>query len=601
MMLRLAKDLTLPLAASTETILIVGKRGSGKSSTATRFAEQLIHAGVPIAVLDPVDVWWGLKAGADGSADGGLPVYVFGGRHSDLPLEPTAGTLMADVIVDERINVVMCLRGFTEGEKAKYVADFADRLYRRNREPLHLFCEEGHRLMPQTRMERGAGENIMLSRMLRLFTEGRTSGIGLTAITQRAARLHKDATTQAEILLAHRLIGPQDVKAVEEWIKYHHQEDLRDQVLSTLPELKTADCWVWAPDFPEDDPVGLRRVHVLAPETFDSRKTPKAGERVTEPKQLAPVDLDRLRKQMAATIERAKQEDPKALRAEIARLRQELSGQLKAKASIVSEALSAKPPKVVKVPVLSDAQAAKLLRAENQFREAATRLSENAANWARLATDLADVIVGAKGRAAAITGSKLLEPSGPHRVNLEHPVRLVEESRTSVNGQLKLGLAERKILSALVQHPDGRSAKQLAVLTGYAVHGGGFGNALGNLRRHRLIEGRNNDLIRVTSAGEEIGRQEADPLPPPGEALFEYWMRHPRLGHAEREILRVLNEVYPQSLPAEEVAQKAISARGHPYAEGGGGFGNAVGKLRTLKLIEGYGDIRLVDTLVGGQ
>ena len=56
MKLRIADDPCCPLEAATQTVLVVGKRGSGKSSTATRFAEQLIKTGVPIAVLDPVDV-----------------------------------------------------------------------------------------------------------------------------------------------------------------------------------------------------------------------------------------------------------------------------------------------------------------------------------------------------------------------------------------------------------------------------------------------------------------------------------------------------------------------------------------------------------------
>lgn len=33
-MIRLAPDLTLPLDAVTQTLLVVGKRGSGKSNTA---------------------------------------------------------------------------------------------------------------------------------------------------------------------------------------------------------------------------------------------------------------------------------------------------------------------------------------------------------------------------------------------------------------------------------------------------------------------------------------------------------------------------------------------------------------------------------------
>lgn len=100
--IRLADNLVLPPEAGTQTFLIVGKRGSGKTSTAVRLAEELHRVGIPFAVVDCVDVWWGLKASRDGGR--GLGVYVFGGRHGDLPLESTAGALMADVVVEHPLS-----------------------------------------------------------------------------------------------------------------------------------------------------------------------------------------------------------------------------------------------------------------------------------------------------------------------------------------------------------------------------------------------------------------------------------------------------------------------------------------------------------------
>jgi DNA helicase HerA-like ATPase len=58
--LKIADDLSLPLDAVTQTFLIVGKRGSGKSNTAARLVEQFHRARLPFVVLDPVDTWWGL-------------------------------------------------------------------------------------------------------------------------------------------------------------------------------------------------------------------------------------------------------------------------------------------------------------------------------------------------------------------------------------------------------------------------------------------------------------------------------------------------------------------------------------------------------------
>ena len=88
--LHLAKNLTLPLDAVTQTFAIFGKRGSGKTNGATVLVEELLKAHLPVVILDPVDAWWGLKASFDGKGPG-FPVYVFGGAHGDLPLEPSVG------------------------------------------------------------------------------------------------------------------------------------------------------------------------------------------------------------------------------------------------------------------------------------------------------------------------------------------------------------------------------------------------------------------------------------------------------------------------------------------------------------------------------
>ena len=60
---------------------------------------------------------------------------------------------------------------------------------------------------------------------------------------------------------------------------------------------------------------------------------------------------------------------------------------------------------------------------------------------------------------------------------------------------------------------------------------------------------------------------------------------------AERAVLKVLTDAYPQALTAEEVAERA------GYEAAGGGFRNALGKLRTLELITGRGELRASEEL----
>jgi hypothetical protein len=141
--------------------------------------------------------------------------------------------------------------------------------------------------------------------------------------------------------------------------------------------------------------------------------------------------------------------------------------------------------------------------------------------------------------------------------------------------------AERSILTVLAQHghPDGYGEgidqKRLALLAGYTVGGGGYNNALGALRTAGRIERGN--PIRITQEGlSALGAFE--PLPR-GRELMEHHSRH--LGKAHREILDVLYEAYPKGLTKEEIAERTATG----YAPNGGGFSNALGRLRALHLI----------------
>ena len=144
---------------------------------------------------------------------------------------------------------------------------------------------------------------------------------------------------------------------------------------------------------------------------------------------------------------------------------------------------------------------------------------------------------------------------------------------------------ERKILAALAQYPQGRSKTQVAILTAYAARGGAFANYLGALRSKGMIEGR--DLLRITETGlAALGPY--DPLPT-GRELLEHWLK--QLRKAERLILSRLSEIYPAAASKEDLG----AATG--YEPNGGAFNNAIGKLRTLELVTGRGELRASEDL----
>ena len=80
----------LSIDALDDRMAIVGTSGSGNTYTAKGFVERLLEAGARVVIVDPLGVWWGLRASADGGA-AGYPVVVFGGRHADVSITAEMG------------------------------------------------------------------------------------------------------------------------------------------------------------------------------------------------------------------------------------------------------------------------------------------------------------------------------------------------------------------------------------------------------------------------------------------------------------------------------------------------------------------------------
>jgi hypothetical protein len=537
--LHLAHDLTLPTDAVTQTFLIVGKRGSGKSNTAARLVEQLHAAGCPFVVLDPVDNWWGVKASRDGKGPGLEGVYVFGGGHADLPLEPGGGELLAGVLCEHRSSMILSVKHFTGGERSRFMTAFALRVLRKwAGGVLHVVLEEAHEFAPQS-IPKGEQAEQMLGAFKRLWKLGRASGIGGTAVTQRPASLSKDITTQAEILIAHRTIGPQDVDAIKGWIRYHQESE---ETLGQLAGLGTGEAFVYSPEFPEGKAIGLRRVTFDLADTFDSRATPKPGERRVEPKALAPVDLEKLRTKMAGTIERAKADDPRELRRQIA----DLQKQLKARVPVAAAAPAAK---VKEVPVLKDGQVKRLEAAIERLAKEGGRQEEHGSKVRAMAEVLQRVLQAATSRPAAMPAPLRLAPFLPltsktHQVTTPAPRRHLEG-----NGDARLGRGETAILTAIAQHEEGVDRQQLTVLTGYKRSTRDA--YLQRLGVAGLVEWEG-ERVFASAAGLEALGSDFQPLPT-GEDLRAHWLE--RLPDGERKLLLLIVDCYPDEIDRDTLSE----------------------------------------------
>ena len=324
MKLRISDDLVLGADLVVSTVGIFATKGMGKSHTAQVMAEEMLAHGQVIVAIDPTDAWWGLRASADGRSDG-YPVVVIGGDHGDLKLEPGGAVQLAEAVVTERFSCVICTDGMSDLAETKFAREFLDTIYRKNREPIHIFVDEADVFAPQRPFD--VEDARCIRAMSHVVRRGRKKGIGTTLITQRPAELNASVRTMVEMLFVLGMSHNLDIDAVEKWLRLRKKKQgknaafaLQEEMIESLDALQRGDAWVWAPRMKIH-----KRFRARAKRTFDSGATPKPGQKkIKAPKKLAPVDLQRLGQAMAAAVQRQKDNDPTELKKQLVALRKEL-------------------------------------------------------------------------------------------------------------------------------------------------------------------------------------------------------------------------------------------------------------------------------------
>lgn len=560
-LLRLAEDLTLPLSAITETFVIFAKRGAGKTHTAAVMVEEFVQAGLPVCAIDPVGVFWGLRSAADGQGPG-LPVVILGGEHADLPLPAESGTLVADLVVDERLPVVLDLSLLSKHAQRRLVADFLERLYRRNRDALHVVIDEADLFAPQ---RGGPDTTRILGAYEDLVRRGRARGLGCTSITQRPATLHKDITTQSEILIALRMTGVRDVAAIDEWVRLHAEEDEAREVKATLASLPVGTAWVWSPSWLNL----LRRVQIRPRTTFDSSATPTPGQRTQIPTGFAAVDLEHLRGRLAAIgtdLPGSGANDPTAdtdiaaLHAELARLRRELA------------TARATTPKVEYIEVLP-AHLAELIA---QLHTTSAELHDQARHLA-VAPSVTAPTTPEPERADQISPGAPSLAGTPIRSAPGQPVT----RPPAADPPLPLKAGARRMLTVLARHhPLKLSRAQVATLAQLKVSSGTFSTYFSTLRRAELID-EHDGLVQPTTAGLAAAGLPVDAAPIGRDELREMWRGTLKAG--ARTMLDELLAAYPQTLTREQLAAAA------GLEVSGGTFSTYLSTLRRNHLVTNAG------------
>lgn len=519
--LPISKSISLPVDAVTQPFAWVGKRGSGKTYGTGKFVELLYHAGLQFVVLDTVGNWYGLRLAADGKSPG-IEVPIVGGLRGDIPLEPTGGALIADILVDTNQSMVIDASQFTKADRQRFATALGQQLWKRKKgekhpTPIHLVLEESQLIVPQMMTP---DSRVMYGVFEEIIRLGRNYGIGISMITQRPQSVNKEVLNQTECLMVFQLNGSQERKAIQDWVVY---QGMDVSLVKELPGLHPGECFLWSPQWLNY----FKRIKIGEKFTFDSTATPKVGG-VSRGKELKPINMTELEERMKATIESNKANDPKFLKMKIAELEKKVAN---------GENFSPKQEEIHKMQL----QTLKDIIAEQD------RIILKYESHATIAIGELNKIIGYQ--RVPIVEKKLRNTDrgiiGTPLTVKSEPVISIEKSSNSNNN---LPIGEQKILSALIQFPNGLERNQLTVLCGYKRSSRDA--YIARLIQKGFAES-NGGKVFATNAGKKA-MPDYQPLPT-GTELQEYWLN--KLPGGECQILALLIKRYPKNVTRDDLSE----------------------------------------------
>lgn len=575
----------VPMEALAQHVAVLGKTGSGKTSTAKLAIEQVVAAGARVCVLDPIKSdWWGMTSSDDGKS-AGLSFSILGGPHGHVPLHSSAGKAVADLVATGAMRLsIVDMADFEPGGLSRFFVDFAPQLLRKMRGVVYLVIEEAHLFAPKERSGIGA-ENLAIHWAKTLATAGRSKGIRLVLVTQRTQALHNALLGSCDTLIAHRLTAPADQEPVIKWLKANTTKAVLESVSASLSSLRTGQGWVCSGEAKLFECRQFERIW-----TYDNTATP-TGDGQALDVTTAPVDTEKLRALIGEAVEQAKADDPKALRARIA----ELERQVKALPE----------PRIMKVPAVTEEDKAALVELARLMQVVYDVASRDLMLLTDALRQAGNVVTGLQSIAAA--SSRTVEPGRNYSESIPSPAAFgrqfeaaafreprASQSETAANpsrrttsaapakssppapsarpavaGVSKMG---QRILDALARSTSGElNREQLGVRCVARGDTGHFGNTISDLKTGGFIV-TGDEGYRLTSAGQAAAR------PDGALDLVVEWGR--KLSTLEAAIFGHIVRVYPRALSREQLGdltgKRADS--GH--------FGNSLSRLRTNKIVE---------------
>lgn len=563
----------------TSRLLIQSNSGGGKSWALRRLLEQTYGSYQQI-VLDPEDEFYTLRERFD---------YVLAREDDgDVVPHPKNARDMARSFLELGVSAIISLYEMNPPERILFVRKFLEAMINAPKSlwhPVIVVLDEAHVFCPQ------AGQAESADAVISLMSRGRKRGFCGILATQRLSKLHKDAAAETNNKMIGRSTLDIDRKRAGDELGFTTKKHL-----TQLQRCKPGEFFVAGPAFFGLD-VHRPLVGEWEPEDYCYKikvgsvgtSHPQAGAG-TVPVPPAKGKIKKLLKQLEEIPEQAQKhvDEVESLRTQVRELKREL-----------------KTHKGPGKPLIVQDQLNRLLKEERQ--RVSAELNEKwhnhwTAQFERVGEELRERLEQLKPWPLTIeptqTPTKLIgtpttepNPLEDARQTVKHtPGNIADDAFTHDGTMTKMA----KVLWATLRawHEESMEKNQLAVYAGllsdkgkpYSAKGGGFNNALSELRNCEpgpvLEPGFPVKLasygLDYQPAGISIDRV------PTGEALVEYLCRV--LNKCEAAIIEAL---YWHAVDRQETKEELGERTG--YASTGGGFNNALSRLRTMGLLEGKG------------
>lgn len=558
-------------------LAVCANSGGGKSWLLRRILEQT-HGQVPQHVIDPEGEFHTLRsAGLD---------YVIAGAHGDCPAEPGSAALLARKMLELRVSVVLDLYELAPAERVLFVERYLQALLDAPRELQQrslVVIDEAHTFCP----ERGEGDASSRDAVIGIMSRGRKRGICGLLATQRLAKLHKSAAAEANNFLVGRTRLDVDLDRAAKMIGVDRK------AAQHLRSLMPGRFHFFGPALGDDAGV----VHVGPVKS----RHPEIGARSAAPA-APPATVRRILAQLA---------DLPAQAAAEAQTVDELRGriaELEAQAATRPAAAAEPDPEAVRraVELLRHETEAMFDQTQAELDAAIERLEEVSADVGKRAAMLrpdADLVRealaagGGSGRTTpaakrgrgkpddapdrrrrAPASLPLPAPSTVDRAAASYATEIVDEDRRDAD----ITGPEDRVLSAIAWFELFKVARpsrhQVGFIADYRPSTSNFKNACGSCRSKGWIEYHPGSTMSLTPAGRRLTNQRLpDGVTPVG--LFQGVILG-KLSGPEGRVWRVLLAQQGRPLARAAVADQS------GYAQSTSNFKNAMGRLRTLGLID---------------